>query len=121
MSYAIVDIVYGIPLTEELRKANDKFYEGYATEDLPEEAFILEGEDEGGLFKYEYSASLNMPAYLGVSIDSFDECSNSPMPDFYSMLTKEDKKKAEDKFNQLPEHLKEVALPIGFYMIWSSS
>jgi hypothetical protein len=62
MSYAIGNIIYGIPLDLD-------------EEDLPEDHILREAVDGeyDGFLSY-YSGSGDIPAAFGVEIDSFDEC-----------------------------------------------
>lgn len=119
MSYAICQVVYGVPVTERLSSLVD------------EEEF----EDMGDLrdlgFEMLYSGSANYsPGYCGVPIFEFDECDDlTKWSDFtakVNVLTEEQKSEALEQFNALDPKILEALKEDGIegpdiYLIWHSS
>lgn len=113
MSYAICQVVYGVPITENLIKVMD------------------DEELENVGFETLYTASGNYPpGYCGVPLFKFDECEDLiKWSDFTSqieVLTEDRKSMALDMFNDLPLEVKEALKEDDIegpdvYMIWYSS
>lgn len=113
MSYAICQVVYGVPITESLTKVMD------------------DEELENLGFETLYTSSGNYPpGYCGVPIFEFDECEDfAKWSDFTSRiegLTEDRKSMALDMFKELPLEVKEALKEEGIegpdiYMVWHSS
>ena len=110
MSYAIANVIIGIPLTEEIHTALDEM-EGDDSRD-PED-----------WFEVLYTASGQFsPGYCGEKISEFTECDGDiPVGDLRFVPTKKLRELAEKKCFKLPEAIKKVARPFGVYVVWSSS
>ncbi len=113
MSYAIANIIYGIPFTDEIQNRIEP--EGVLNEEI-------DGPEDLG-FQMLYSGSSGVrPGFCGVMLYRFDECSE---PFSISQLilkpTAEQKAEAEAKIAELPKDVREVCLPLDTYIVWSSS
>jgi len=126
--YTIGNIIYGIPLTEELERALDKC--GI------EEVECVD-------FNTYYSGHSDYtPGYLGVELKRFDECSgNILLSELDVDLSGSQRKEVEKLVNALPERIEEYVdddpevgddvmqqvkhilngLKIDKYIIWSTS
>ena len=104
MGCAIANVIYGIPLTEELH-----------------EQFRSCKEDAEQYFETLYSASSDWtPGYCGVELDSIQEFRITALKDVTDVPTAEQEEEAHRLCAQLPDRIREVALPIGVYIVWSS-
>lgn len=121
MSYAIMTIVYGIPLTEEIDELirGECDCEGVDPQECP-----LHTDDPTAVgFDEQYSAGSHfMPGFCGVELDSFDECTDAiDVSTLKFMPTAEQVAEAEAKFAKLHERIRSIAKPVGVYIIPSSS
>ncbi len=104
MSYAIANVIYGIPLTEEIHKA------------------IKEEEPEDLGFEVMYSGSAQYtPGFCGVRLCGFDECGDIAVKDLAFEPTREQRAEAEVKIAELPEYIRKVCQPVDTYIVWSTS
>ena len=109
MSYAIANIIYGIPLCSNVvQVAKDLGYDG---EDAESFGFVS-----------MYTASGPQTGYCGVCLDKFDECDAEKVSD----LTWEPTDAQEAEYNRLlsevPERLREhIDTAPTVWIIWSSS
>lgn len=121
MSCAVVSIVFGVPLTEEVY---EKIQEWEHTEALDEngEYKFVDGREGPCGFTQLYSASGPYPyGFCGVELcelksyqaQNITELQTSPTPEQYIEATK--------KVEALNPELKELAGPIGTYFIWSDT
>lgn len=107
MSYAIANVIYGVPLTKEV-------------------GFLIYGKDaepEDLGFEILYSGSADYsPGFCGVSLYLFDECSDSfPASQLVLVPTPEQRAQAEAKIAQLPEDVRKLCPPLNTYIVWSTS
>lgn len=110
MSYAIIDVIYGIPLNEEVAQKLKEW------EENGDERWT-----DGNGFTQLYSAGGSYPfGYCGVKIDTLEHYT----PQLVSSLKKptgEQKAKAVKLCKQVEPELRELAGPIGLYFIWSDA
>lgn len=120
MSCAIIDVIFGVPLNEEVA---EKLHEWEHTEAVGpdgEYKWYETSDGECGFTKL-YSAGDGYPGYCGVELcqlksyqpQNYTELQFSPTPEQYIEALK--------KVEALPPELKELAGPIGTYFIWSDS
>lgn len=117
MSYSCVDVIYGIPISAALMERNDEMCEAEPdNEDLNEEL-------ECYGFETQYSgSSMIQPGWLGIKLDGFDECKDFlRVADMSFEPTEEQKAEAEKKIAALDPRLREVAEPVGVYLVFSTS
>ena len=118
MSYAIANIIYGIPWTDELYDLNESI-----GDDTPEWAESWLEESMFGFTELYSGCAERTVGYLGVRLGSFDECSD------YFLLCDLDKYKPTDEqvlsvmkeLEWLPEQVRSLCKPIGIYVVWSTS
>lgn len=107
MSYAIGNIIYGIPLTDEIREA---------MRSRPDE----EEEDLG--FEMEYSGSAPYrPGWCGVRLDTINECIDTRVWAVRWVPTDEERAQAAELIAALPAEIRAVAGEPDVYIVWSSS
>ena len=113
MSYAIANIIYGVPADEDVQEAIDG---------LPadEEGYGTEMEDLGFEAMYSGSAS-HRPGFCGVRLDTFDECGDFALSTLVLAPTDEQRAQAEAKVAALPEAVRKACQPIDVYVVWSTS
>lgn len=109
MSYAIANVIYGVPADEGVREAADGL-----GDDCPEL------EDLGFEVMYSGSGS-HMPGFCGVQLDSFDECGDFLLSTLTLVPTDEQRAEAETKLAALPEAIRKACKPVDVYVVWSSS
>lgn len=111
MSYAIITVVYGVPITHEVSKKMDE----WETNEDPR------WDDYAG-WKVLYSASGPYTfGYCGVKLDRLKHYEPQLVGDLNLAPTKEQEKEAEDLIAKLEPELRELAGPVGVYFIWSDS
>lgn len=113
MTYAICQVIYGVPLSEKVS------------------ILLADGEPEDFGFESLYSGSApTTPGYCGVVVFEFDECQNyQKWTDFTSQgdkVTEKQKSKALSKFNNLDPEVKEALKEDGIegpelFMVWHTS
>jgi hypothetical protein len=116
MSYAIGNVIYGIPVTKKIQEAVAK-HESCDVSDLDESFF----EDA---FDMLYTQDDGLTGYCGFKIAKFDEGDDAQLvSDFVRPFKATPKQKyaACQKIKALPKHVREAAPKIGLYLIWSSS
>lgn len=123
MSYAIANVIYGVPLTSELVKAHAKHCRALYGEDENKWPVVLEDVSDGGIFEMFYTSLGEPSGFLGTHISSFYESAEpTPLLDLIpTEITSEVIEKTKNKIEQLPEYLKEVVSRPGLYIVWSSS
>lgn len=105
MSYAIFNVVYGVPMPyggdqiiEDLRMNEDPQYCESEFDHCTGECGFVEGYSSGGPpFKY-----------CGVSLSVFDECGIYNLKDLKLQPTEDDLKKFEERWAQVPDVLKKL-------------
>lgn len=124
MSYAIANVVYGVPLTEEVWDAVRRYVESpeYAAVEVHEEEIDLDDPESFG-FETMYSGSGDRPGYCGVKITDFDECSSQPWGKILSQAspTKTQMIEAGEKISKLPACVRAVVGEPTLWLVWSSS
>ena len=110
MSYSICEIIFGIPLTEELAQIADS-----RNEDLDIE--------EGGYFITRYTGGGPSSGYVGVSLIDFDETDGFNDFEQISQIqpTLDQQLQAQEAVSNLPEDYQKAVLPIKRYIIWRTS
>ena len=117
--YSIVNVIYGIPITDEIEKRNQELLDA----DPNEEDESLGEELECYGFETFYSGSHSgIVGYLGVELSDFDEChSYLKFKDLKFEPTPAQKAEAEKKIANLDNRFKDVLPEIGVYLIFSTS
>lgn len=127
MSYGIVTVIYGVPITEHLVETlsskefveahkDEEFMEDYEYEYYYEDLLLSLG------FETMYTASASFsPGHLGVELGGGSEGEAMLLSDFYKEISDTDKQHVEEKINKLPEAIKELLEPVDTYLVWSSS
>lgn len=128
MSYGIVTVIYGVPITNHLVETlrskefveankNEEFMEDYECEYYYEDLLLGLG------FKTMYTAWGDWnPGYLGIDLGGSDECCEEMTLDEFISAPKDfEKQEVEEKINKLPAAIKELLSPINTYLVWSSS
>lgn len=104
--YAIGNIIYGIPYSEEILA----FFENN------------ESLDPAEYFEFVYSGSGDIPAgWCGVLLDSISEGNNTSLKELELQPSEENVEQVKEKFNKLPHDIKKICLPIDVYLVWSTS
>jgi hypothetical protein len=107
--YAIGEVIYGFPITEEICDVAEALDEELGTMD-------------GGRFYTAYHGSWpHETGYFGVRLARFDELSTFLLSDITAKPTEEQKKKVLEDFEKLPKEYQDAAQPIGTYVVWFSS
>ena len=116
--YAIIDVIYGIPLTEEINDLINK-WEADPNCDKWEE----DEEHRMCGFEVMYSGHGGIPpGFCGVSLDQFDESNgHNSLINLKLEPTNDQKKKTLELINNLDREIKDIILPVGIYLIWSTS
>lgn len=114
MSYAIANLIYGVPL-----HTNDGSYE---RPQILEDA--LENEDYG--FLAFYSSSGERPGAFGIKVDEFDECCHHSELHLAKFMANGHSHHTEYErlFKQLPKELQDEVRAFGqprLFILWSSS
>lgn len=114
MSYAIVKVIYGVPLTEDCIELINK----WESDPTCDKWF----EDDNGAcgFTSLYSASGPGAGYCGIELDELDS-SNQLVSEVRMKPTEKEEKKAKKLVEALPPELRELTGEIGVYFIWSDS
>lgn len=112
--HTIGTLIYGIPIDEDLARE----YQEYELNE--EDPMSIED-----MFTTLYhGSSTHEVGYLGIKIKEFFAI-QEPMllSDLISKasVTNEKKEEVKRKFDSLPSELKGACMPIGFYIIWSTS
>jgi len=117
MSYAIGTVFYGIPLTEDIKKAVAE-HEDCDEYDLDPSFF----EDD---FMMLYTQGDGLAGFCGVQIATFSETEDVQLAEDFvkplTTVTPEQRAKALERLEKLPPHVQAVQPLIGLYLIWSSS
>lgn len=113
--YAIANVIYGIPITDEIHNAINS-EECDQTEDYPPD------EEELG-FTITYSGSSHRSVgWLGFSLGEFDECCDFPLSDILNLRpTPEQIIEVNKLISQLPANVQAVAKTPDIYVVWSTS
>lgn len=117
--YSCYDIVWGIPYTKEIALAANRA-EGYpdAEVDMFDYEYL---EPYGFEFVYDGSGADETPGWWGISLDSGAYWEMDLMEIKSLEPTEDQRREVQEKFDELPDWIKAVAPPIGFYMIWGTS
>lgn len=115
MSYAIVTVVYGVPLTEDCIDLINKW-----ESDTESDKWTEDGNGPCG-FTSLYSASGPGNGFCGVVLDALESYGNQLVSKVRMVPTKEEKKKAEKLVEALDPELRQRTGEIGVYFIWSDS
>lgn len=136
MSYAIANVIYGIPVTKE--NFFDKL-ENLKMHQIPksflEEHFNdLDGlsmedvgtifTEDGSPFTAKYSGSADeMPMWFGLELDSFDETAHVRTSDIQWKPTPTQETDIRQRFEELPEFIREILKDdkIDVHIVWSTS
>lgn len=110
MSYAIVSVVYGIPLNEDVARKMDEW----------EESGDERWDDYHG-WKRLYSASGPATGYCGVELCTLESYGQDLVSKYRLEPTPKEKAKAEQLVSKINDELRDLAGPIGVYFIWSDS
>jgi hypothetical protein len=115
MSYAIVKVIYGVPLTEDCIDLINKW-----ESDPNDENWF---EDDMGTCGFEslYSASGPGTGYCGVELGELDSYENQPVSQVRMTPTAKEKKEAEEMVEKLHPELRKRAGKIDVYFVWSDS
>lgn len=128
MSYAIANIIYGIPLTEGIRQRVLEWVEGEATPASLDIDEIDEHDPDtwGGeaVWTTLYSGcARHAPAFCGVLLGHFNEAGEPISLDSLRLPqpTEAQKVEAQRHCDLMDPDLRTVAPPIGIYLVWSTS
>lgn len=115
MSYAIIKVVYGVPLTEDCIDLINK----WESDPNSDKWF----EDDNGCcgFTSLYSAGGPGHGYCGVELDELASYGNQPVSEVRMEPSEKEKKEAEALVAAIPQELRELTGKIGVYFIWSDS
>jgi hypothetical protein len=107
--YSIADVIYGIPITDKISELANK---------REEELDV----DDGGWFHCLYhGGSYREVGYLGVTLASFDECSDFKLETIIKEPTEEQAAEVLKAFNALPIEYREIAPDIAVWVVFSTS
>lgn len=115
MSCAIVQVVYGVPLTEDCIELINE----WESDPNSDKWF----EDDNGCcgFTSLYSASGPGNGYCGVKLDELASYGNQLVGDVRMIPTPEEYIKAKERVDALDPELRERTGNMGVYFIWSDS
>lgn len=115
MSYCIMTIIYGVPLTEEIHKKIEE-WEDDGTDEWGEDA-------ESCGFETTYTAHARpSPGWCGIELGGFTECDDAiPISKLQLEPTPEQRVEAEARVAALHPEIRAICQPIGVYIIPSSS
>ena len=135
--YNYAEIIYGIPLSEKIRSLPltenllSLMKEDYA--DLQVEVGQTIDEVDGLDFLSEkyglttrYSGSGDgIPGFFGISLETLEPF-NSKGENFnvfptQPTVTNQEKTQVTELISKLPQEIKDIAEPIGFYLVWCTS
>ena len=116
MSYTIFKVVYGIPVTQDIRITQD-------IRNVRSTGIIQTNLEDLGVFKFLYSAAAEfMPGYLGVELCEFNECNDgTDMSSLRLEPTLSEKQRFQQLYDSLPEEIKKVSSKPSVWFIPSSS
>lgn len=115
MSYAIIKIIYGVPLNEDVSKKIQE-WELSGDENW--------GEDNNGTcgFKTLYSAGGDdLMGFCGVVLDELEHYTSQDVTKLKLLPTVKQRAEAEKKVAKLHPELRKLAGPLGSYTVWSDS
>ena len=125
MTYCIMTVIYGIPLTEEASRKIDEWEDGVDGEEpLPDgDDRWFENNDGACGFKTLYSGSAPWhPGYCGVELCKFDECSDAiDAKELRLTPTPKEIDEAMTKIKELHPDLRTLCGEPGVWIIPSSS
>jgi len=119
--YVIANIIYGTYKTKAVDRLINELKDIAWDEGNFKE--VVGDEDEPFGYDEMYSGNSEItPGWLGVDLDQFDECAHGiDVSKLNTLPTDKQKKEAQDKFDALPQELKDIAPPIGIYIVFSTS
>jgi hypothetical protein len=115
MSYTIIKIVYGVPLTEDCIDLINKW-----ESDPNSDKWFEDGRGVCGFISL-YSASGPGHGYCGVELDELKSYGNEPVSDIRMKPTAEEKEKAKKLVDKLDPELRKLTGKIDVYFIWSDA
>ncbi len=122
MSYAIGHIIYGIPYSDDIERNIIKHEGGISSFDEFWDDDMVSAELDKLGFEFVYTGGCDVRSgWCGTQIDEIDECGNINIINLRLTPSDTQKQEVEDKFNKLPEHVKQAADPIGTYIVWGTS
>lgn len=136
MSYAIANVIYGIPITKEnffdklenlkMHQIPKSFLEEHFNdlEGLSMEDVATVFGENGSPFTSKYSGSADeTPMWFGLELDSFDETANVRISDLQLEPSLVQALEVKVKFEELPEFIREILKDdkIDVHIVWSTS
>lgn len=116
MSYAIANVIYGVPLNEEANDLINKWEQDETNDNW------FEDNDGTCGFTMLYTGSADYAGYCGVSLMEFDECEDfRPISSLNVQPTEKQIEEVKAKVAKLHPELKAVLPEIGTYLVWSTS
>lgn len=114
--YSITNIIYGYPITT---KISNLLIE---KEDDENSDWNEDGDMVCGFNKYYHGSSDGIVGYVGVELDSFDECGEMLKPSNLKMQpTEEQKNEAIKKINALSQDFKTLVGEPDVFFVFSTS
>jgi len=115
MSYAIIKVIYGVPLTEDCIDLINK----WESDQTSDKWF----EDENGIcgFTSLYSAGGPGCGYCGVELDELESYGNQPVSKVRMIPNEKEKKEAQKLVDAIPAELRKLTGDVGVYFIWSDA
>lgn len=124
MSYAIGNVIYGIPLTEDLSDLFDEIEDMGPEHDLYEFYNSRKDTEFFPGFKRLYSAGGEPVGYLGQELMDIDECQNVKLDDLLeakNLITLEMITKINEIISNFPKAVKDLCPEPDVWIVWSSS
>jgi hypothetical protein len=127
--YAICDIIYGVPFSEDLENELDSLVpnspemkELFEEWDLHEHSLYEFACEEWGVETYSGHAGPN-PGWFGVSIDQTDESAPATrLSTLHLSPTPGQKEKVNALFNSMPKQIADILRArCDVYLVWSTS
>ena len=121
MTYAIGNVIYGTPLTEEIIAEIEA-----VIQNLGDNNYDI-GDPESYGFKKKYTGNGEFPTgcYFGIDIDSIDECSNVNLVDLFAKIKEVQnlEEKYDKKLQGLEDWVRRIVMkhPARPWIVWSSS
>lgn len=120
MSFAVFDVIYGVPLSDKARRLMDDWD---MADDERYQDCVDEETNYGGYcgFVAGYSANAEETYFCGVRLFDFDECNVVKVTDDMIKPTKKHLASFEKKWAEVPQELKDLCDKPGIYFIPRSS
>jgi len=114
--YSITNIIYGYPITTEISNLIIK------KEEDPNSDWNEDNDMVCGFNKYYHGSSDCIVGYVGVELDSFDECGEMLKPSSLKMQpTEKQKQQALKKINALTPDFKKLVGEPDVFFVFSTS